>query len=77
MAAAADVGAGAEHLAGAGEHQHPDIVVAGNIVDGSYHLTQHLLGQRIHLVRAVHGEGGYVSLFFQNDVIELHAVLLE
>ncbi|MNK84492.1 hypothetical protein D3C87_1043410 [compost metagenome] len=53
-----DVHAGAEALAGPGQHHHAHVVVAIDGLHGVAQLGLHDLGQRIELVRPVQGDHG-------------------
>src|SRR5581483_6027011 len=62
-----DVEAGAECLAGAGDDQRPDVVVALASVHGSAEVGEQLIGEGVHLLRAVQGEDGERAVLLELD----------
>ena len=52
----AQILAGAEGAAGAGDHQHPRGVILGDIVQGIADLAQHVAGEAVELLRTVQGQ---------------------
>ena len=53
-----EVPAGAERVAGAGDHQHEGVVVVAEALPGIVELRVHLAADRVALIRAVVGEDG-------------------
>ena len=55
---ARDVAAGAEALAGPGEHERSDGLVGGDAFQRMDELAAHVVAHRVALVGAVEGDGG-------------------
>src|SRR5581483_2084413 len=62
-----DVEAGAERPAGAGNDQRPDVVVALAGVHGGAEVGEQLIGEGVHLLRAVQGEDGERAVLLELD----------
>jgi hypothetical protein len=73
---AGDVAAGAEALAGAGEHQCLDGLVGGDALQRIDELGAHVVAHRVALVRAVQGDRGDRGFDLQVDQGEVHGSLL-
>jgi hypothetical protein len=70
----AEVLAGAETAARAGQHQHPHAGVKLHSVEGGPHFKVHRLREAIELVRAVQRQQRDTILDLELDVFVVHAV---
>ena len=69
VAAATEVGAGAEAPAPAGDDHHPDLVVGVDAVEGVAQLALHRDGEGVQPVGAVEGDGGDAVGDLEIDVV--------
>ena len=66
----ADVGAGAERAAGAGDDEDPDVVVVLRLVVGGAQFGDHVGAQRVERVGPVQGDRGLVPVDVVVDVVK-------
>ena len=72
LTAAAEVGAGAESAAGAGDDHGVDVVVGVGAVEGLHQLAAHLPGPRVQAVGAVEGDREDAPIELVDDLLEAH-----
>jgi hypothetical protein len=72
LAAAGQIGPGAEGAAGAGDHDHTHLVVLVGAVEGLDQLASHRVGPRVQPLGTVQGDGEDAILELVADLLKLH-----